>query len=338
MLSQWFTRRGSFQLLVCLQLVWVMLQLYPRVKSTWLWAQSWTPSQDEEWATSLFSPIWLLWGIVWSCFACWHLWRQHELAAQQIFSVQHQRHKVLHPEAQRRSGYHLQEQWIVPRTTHYQSSYVQTQTLHRYSRSCRQCWDLLILCWQEKVRLFLWFLPRECLDSLGEQNSSAVVVLMPQKWCAEGCAGWGCSNALLPAVGWQNAWAMSPWAHTSSRALSACRVEEGEVVFGFVFCRLLFLSPAIGSRKKNIPPNSLLTLRMDQDFGALTKKYSPLTCFDSASKNNTFPNGQDAFVFIDVLHLEKATFFWERENEFWKRTLRSNSQASFSNTLVYFWS
>lgn len=48
---------------------------------------------------------------------------------------------------------------------------------------------------------------------------------------------------------------------------------------------------------------------MDQDLGAVRKKYPPSTRFDGASKNSTFPNGQDAFLFIDVLHLEEATFF-----------------------------
>lgn len=196
MLSQWFTRKGNFQLFVCLQLVWMMLQHYKGVKSTWLWAHSQAPSQDEGWARSLFSPIWLLRDIISSCFACWHRWRQHELAAQQIFSVQHQRHEVLPPEAQRRSSYHLN--CPLPRTIHCQSSQVQTQTLHQYSCSCRECSDFLMFCWQEKVRLFVWLLPCECLGCLGEQNSSAVAVLVPLQWCAQ---GWG----------WQQCLAMSPW-------------------------------------------------------------------------------------------------------------------------------
>lgn len=166
---------------------------------------------------------------------------------------------------------------------------------------------------REKVKLFVWFLSCECLDYLGEQNSSLWVSLCHWNHVLRAVQAEDGSNALLPAVGRQNARAMSPWGQTSSCGLSACRVEERGCVLCFCVLSPRFLGTWNWQWGKHSSKVYTYSVRVDQDFWAVRKKHPPLTCFDGASKNSTFPNGQDAFIFIDVLHLEKAKFFWEIE-------------------------
>lgn len=108
-------------------------------------------------------------------------------------------------EAESPPSWSLEEIWLppncpLPRPIPYQRPYAQTQTLQQYSCSCRQCWEFLTFCWQGEGEV-VWFLPWQCLDYLGEQNSSAVGVLMALKWCAQGCAGWGWQQCPLGPCG-----------------------------------------------------------------------------------------------------------------------------------------
>lgn len=161
---------------------------------------------------------------------CWHCLGQQELAAQQSFSVQHQRQKVLPPKAWRRSGYHLtalsQDQFPtkghMPKPRLFSSIPVAADSAESFSRSAGR--EKVKLCgsypgsawtiWESKTPLLWvsWWHWSDVLRAVQAEDGS---------------------NALLAPVGWQNVWAMSPWGHTSSRGFWACRVEEGRVCFVF---------------------------------------------------------------------------------------------------------
>lgn len=108
------------------------------------------------------------------------------------------RGKVLPAEAQRRSGCHLS--CPLPRPIHHQSSCLQTRLL-TVSCSCRQRWDLPILCWQGEGEA-VCVVPALWEPGLfGRAELLCCDVLMALRWCAQGCAGWDGSSALLPTEG-----------------------------------------------------------------------------------------------------------------------------------------